>query len=159
QDGLPGHYSNEYMVLTDGPVKKVEDLKGKIVASNAIGSGVDIAMRAMLKKHGLEDKRDYSVIEAPFPTMRAILAEKKADLVSTVLPFALDPQLRAMARPLFASKDALEIAEFTIWTARQSFIAKNRAALVDFMEDALTILGWYLDPANHEAATDICARM
>src|SRR5262249_31019619 len=59
QDGLPGHYSNEYMVLTDGPVKKVEDLKGKVVASNAIGSGVDIAMRAMLKKHGLEDKRDY----------------------------------------------------------------------------------------------------
>jgi NitT/TauT family transport system substrate-binding protein len=159
QDGAPGHYSNEFMVLTDGPVKKVEDLKGKVVASNAIGSGVDIAMRAMLHKHGLEDKRDYTVIEAPFPTMRAILAEKKADLVSAVLPFALDPQLRGMARPLFASKDAVGVSEFTMWTAREGFIAKNRAALVDFMEDTLTILRWYLDPANHEAVMDICARV
>jgi NitT/TauT family transport system substrate-binding protein len=159
QDGAPGHYSNEFMVLTDGPVKKVEDLKGKVVASNAIGSGVDIAMRAMLKKHGLEDKRDYSVIEAPFPTMRAILAEKKADLVSAVLPFALDPQLRGMAQPLFASKDAVGVSEFTMWTAREGFIAKNRAAMVDFMEDALRILRWYLDPANHDAVMDICARI
>ena len=159
QDGPPGHYSNEYMVLTDGPVKKVEDLKGKVVASNAIGSGVDVAMRAMLRKHGLEDKRDYTVIEAPFPTMRAILAEKKADLVSAVLPFALDPQLRGMARPLFAAKDAVGISEFTMWTARKTYIAKNRAALVDFMEDTLRILRWYLDPANHEAAVDIFARV
>src|SRR5262245_59452287 len=159
QDGPPGHYSNEYMVLTDGPIKKVEDLKGKVVASNAIGSGVDIAMRAMLHKHGLEDKRDYIVIEAPFPTMRAMLAEKKADLVSAVLPFSLDPQLRTMARPLFASKDVLGIAQFTMWTARKDYIAKSRAALVDFLEDALTILRWYHDPANHEAAMDICARI
>jgi len=159
QDGAPGHYSNEFMVLTDGPVKKVVDLKGKVVASNAIGSGVDIAMRAMLHKHGLEDKRDYSVIEAPFPTMKAMLMEKKADLVSAVLPFALDPQLRGMARPLFTSKDAVGISEFTMWTARKDFIAKNRAALVDFMEDALTILRWYLDPANHAAAVEIFSRV
>jgi len=159
QDGPTGHYSNEFMVLTDGPIKKIEDVKGKVVASNAIGSGVDIAMRAMLHKHGLEDKRDYTVIEAPFPTMRAMLAEKKADLVSAVLPFALDPQLRGMARPLFASRDSVGVSEFTMWTARQDFIAKNRAALVDFMEDALRILRWYQDPANHEAAVDIFARV
>ena len=159
QDGQTGHYSNEYMVRTDGPIKKIEDLKGKVIASNAIGSGVDIAMRAMLHKHGLEDKRDYTVIEAPFPTMRAMLADKKADLVSAVLPFALDPTLRGMAHPLFAAKDAVGVSEFTMWTARKDFIAKNRTALVDFMEDALTILRWYQDPANHEAAVDIFARI
>jgi NitT/TauT family transport system substrate-binding protein len=159
QDGVGDNWTIRYTVLTDGPIKKIEDLKGKVVASNAIGSGVDIAMRAMLHKHGLEDKRDYSVIEAPFPTMRAILAEKKADLVSAVLPFALDPALRGVARPLFAAKDAVGVSEFTMWTARKDYIAKNRAALVDFMEDALTILRWYLDPANHEAAVDIFARV
>ena len=159
QDGSAGHYSNEFMVLTDGPIKKVEDVKGRVVASNAIGSGVDIAMRAMLRKSGLEDKRDYTVIEAPFPTMRAMLAEKKADLVSAVLPFSLDPELRKIARPLFASKDSVGVSQFTMWTARQDFIAKNRAAMVDFMEDALRIMRWYLDPANHEQVLDICARI
>ena len=67
QDGVAGYYSHEFMVLNDGPIKKVEDLKGKVVATNAVGSAVDVAMRAMLRKHGLEDKRDYTIVEAPFP--------------------------------------------------------------------------------------------
>ncbi|MGA9007346.1 MAG: hypothetical protein WB495_10785, partial [Xanthobacteraceae bacterium] len=49
QDGANGYYSNEFDVLADGPIKKIEDLKGKIVATNAAGSGVDVAMRAMLR--------------------------------------------------------------------------------------------------------------
>ncbi len=98
QDGVPGYRDDEFEVLADGPIKKVEDLKGKIVATNAIGSGVDVAMRAMLRKHGLEANRDYTVIEAPFPAMKAMLAEKKVDLIPTVLPFALDPELKKIAR-------------------------------------------------------------
>ena len=159
QDGVADRYSNEYMVLIDGPIKKVADVKGHVVASNATGSGVDIAMRAMLHKNGLEDKRDYTVIEAPFPTMRAMLAEKKADMVSAVLPFALDPALRKVARPLFNAKDAVGISQFTMWTARQGYIAKNRAAMVDFMEDSLRILRWYLDPANRKEVMEICAKL
>jgi ABC-type nitrate/sulfonate/bicarbonate transport system substrate-binding protein len=84
RDGVPGHYSQEYLVLADGPIKSAQDLKGKVVASNAAGSAVDVAMRAMLRKNGLEDKRDYTVLETPFPTMRAMLAEKKVDLVPGV---------------------------------------------------------------------------
>jgi NitT/TauT family transport system substrate-binding protein len=159
QDGSGSNYSNEFMVLTDGPVKKVEDLKGKVIASNAVGSGVDIAMRAMLRKHGLEDKRDYTVVEAPFPTMKAMLIEKKADMVSAVLPYALDPELLRQAHPLFAAKDAVGVSQFTLWSARKGFIERNRAAMVDFMEDALRIMRWYLDPANHAAVVAICARI
>jgi sulfonate transport system substrate-binding protein len=159
QDGNAGFYSNEFMVLADGPIKRVEDLKGKAVATNAAGSAVDIAMRAMLRKHGLEDKRDYTIVEAPFPTMRAMLAEKKVDLVPAVLPFSLDPELRKIGRPLFDTKEAIGISQFSIWVARKIFIDKNRAALTDFMEDSLRIVRWYLDPANHKEAMEICARI
>jgi NitT/TauT family transport system substrate-binding protein len=159
QDGNPGFYSNEFMVLADGPIKKVEDLKGKAVATNAAGSAVDIAMRAMLRKHGLEDKRDYTIVEAPFPTMRAMLADKKVDLVPAVLPFSLDPELRKVGRTLFDTKDAIGISQFSVWVTRKSFIEKNRAALTDFMEDSLRIVRWYLDPANHKEAMEICARV
>src|SRR5215470_7864163 len=41
QDGVAGYYSQEYMVLKDSPIQKVEDLKGKVVATNAAGSAVD----------------------------------------------------------------------------------------------------------------------
>ena len=81
QDGVPGYYSNEFFVRKDSGINKIEDLKGKVIAINAIGSGVDVAMRAALKKHGLVDKKDYTVIEAPFPTMAALLKDKKADMV------------------------------------------------------------------------------
>src|SRR5215472_6563705 len=63
QDGKPGYYSNEFMVLADGPIKSVADLKGHVVATNAAGSGVDISMRAILRKGGLEATRDYTVVE------------------------------------------------------------------------------------------------
>src|ERR1700704_6082522 len=80
RDGVEGYYSQEYMVLADGPIKKVEDLKGKVVATVAAGAAVDVAMRTMLRRHGLEDKRDYTMVEAPLPTMRAMLADRKAYL-------------------------------------------------------------------------------
>ena len=150
RDGVEGWYSQEYMVLADGPIKKAEDLKGKVVATNAAGSAVDVATRAMLRKFGLEDKRDYTVVEAPFPTLRAMLAEKKVDIIPAVLPFALDPELRKIARPLFVQRDAIGVTQMIVWAARKPFIDKNRAALVDFMEDSLRIVRWYLDPANHQ---------
>jgi ABC-type nitrate/sulfonate/bicarbonate transport system substrate-binding protein len=159
QDGVPGHGTNEFMVLKNGPVKTVADLKGKVLATNAMGSAVDIAMRAELRRSGLEANKDYTIIEAPFPAMRAILAEKKADLISAVPPFSLDPNLRAIANTLFTQKDAFGITQLTMWTARTGFIAKNRAALVDFLEDAVRALHWYTDPKNHDAAVAIVAQI
>ena len=159
QDGTPGHSTTHYYVLKDSPVQKVEDLKGKVVSSNATGSAVDIAMRAMLKKHGLEDKRDYTHIEAPLPTMKAMLLDKKADLVPSVVPFQFDPEIQAKGRVLFQQREALGITQMIVWTARKGFIDKNRAAMVDFMEDALRVVRWYLDPANHDAAVAIAAKL
>ena len=159
QDGANGYHSNQFSVLASGPIKKVEELKGKIVATNALGSAVDIVSRAMLKKHGLEDKRDYTTVEAPFPTMKAILKEKKADLVPTVPPFSFDPELKAAARVLFDSKDAIGVSQFIIWAARKSFIDKNRAAMVDFMEDMLRIERWFMDPANHKEVMEIASKV
>jgi NitT/TauT family transport system substrate-binding protein len=159
RDGMPGRYTHEYLVLADGPIKKPEDMKGKVVGTNAAGSAVDVATRAMLRKFGLEDKRDYTVVEAPFPTMRAMLAEKKVDLIPGVLPFSLDPELRKISRGLYTQRDAIGVTEMIVWTARKSFTDKNRAAMVDFMEDTLRIVQWYLDPKNQQAAAEIAGRV
>ena len=159
QDGVKGYYSAEFHVLADGPIKTVADLKGKVLATNAVGSAVDVAMRAMLRKSRLEDKRDYTVIEAPLPAMRAMLAEKKADLIASPRPFSMDPELRKIARVLFTQADALGVTQFTVLAARASFIEKNRAALVDLMEDMLRIGRWYRDPANNKEIAEIAGKM
>ena len=76
--------------------------------------------------HGLEDKRDYSVVEVGFPNMRAMLAEKKADLISAVLPFSINPELLKIARPLFTVKDAIGRSEFIVWAARERLPAEEQ---------------------------------
>jgi sulfonate transport system substrate-binding protein len=159
KDGVPGYHTNEYFVLKDSGIQKVEDLKGKALATNAAGSAVDIAMRAMLRKHKLEDKRDYTVIEAPFPTMKAMLLQKKADLATFVAPFSFDPELRQAGRSLFTQKDGIGETQMLVWAVRKGFIDKNRAAMLDFMEDAVRVVRWYLDPKNHDAAVQIAARV
>jgi NitT/TauT family transport system substrate-binding protein len=159
QDGVTGYVSNDYEVLADGPIKKVEDLKGKVIAINTAGAGVDVAMRAMLRKHGLEANRDYTIIEAPFPGMKSMLMEKKVDLIPGVLPFMLDPELKKNARTLFDMKAAIGRSQFVMWSARKPFIDAHRAVLVDFLEDSLRILHWYLDPKNHDAVAEIASQI
>ena len=56
---------------------------------------------------------------------------------------------------LYDQTEGLGPSQFVFWTARQSYIDKHRAVLIDFMEDMLRIERWYLDPANHAAAAKI----
>ena len=157
QDGAPGYYSTPYFVRKDSGIDKIEDMKGKVAATNGLGSGVDIAMRSALHKHGLQATRDYTMIEAPFPAHKAILKEKKADLVVGVLPFSYDPELNEFARPLFNTQSGIGRIALSFWAARKGFIDKNRAALVDLMEDYGAVLRWYYDPANHKEAVALTA--
>ncbi len=159
QDGVAGYYSEEYFVRKDSGINKVEDLKGKVIGTNGGGSAVDVAVRAMLKKHGLEDKRDYTMLEGPLPAMPAMLLEKKVDLIPAVLPFALNPKLRAEGKVLFDLKDAMGTTQMIVWTARKSFIDKHRAAMVDYLEDMLRVTRWYLDPKNHDEVAKIASKV
>jgi len=157
QDGVGDYFTVQFMVQKDGPIKTVEDLKGKAVAVNGIGAGVEIGLRSYLQQHGLMFKKDYSTIEVPFPTMKAVLADHKADLVTATLPFILDPEFAKIGRTLFTLKDALNGTELSLWEVRQPFLEKNRAALVDLLEDLVRAYRWYADPANHKEAVEILA--
>ena len=159
QDGVEGYYTDEYFVLKDGPIQSVKDLKGKVVATNVAGSAVDIIMRAMLRKNGLDDKADVNTIETAFPNMKPTLLSKKADAIPGVIPFSFDPELRAASRVLFTQKEVVGRTQMILWAARSGFLQKNRAAMVDFMEDSVRAARWYLDPANHAEAVEIAARV
>lgn len=157
QDGAPGYYTDEYMVLKDSPIRSVEDLKGKIIGSNVTGGAIDVGLRAMLQQHHLDAQKDVTIIEVAFPNMRAALTEHKVELIGTGLPFAQDPALRAAARTIFTQREAIGRSEMIVWVARAGFIAANRAAMVDFMEDVLRALHFFTDPANHRESVDIVA--
>jgi NitT/TauT family transport system substrate-binding protein len=152
QWGVEGHGTADFAVLKDGPIKKVEDLKGKVLVTNGIGGGLDMIMKAEMLKHGMIDKRDFSVIEINFPNMRAVLEEHKADLIPSTLPWSRDPAQAAISRTLFTTSDAMGHVALSFWVAHKDFLDKNRAAMVDFLEDYVRSIHWYLDPKNHDAA-------
>jgi sulfonate transport system substrate-binding protein len=158
QDGGKDNFSTHYMVKKESGIQTVTDLKGKVLATNGLGTGVHMAMRAMLQRSGLQDKRDYTVIEAPFPTMKAVLLDGKADMIVATTPFVFDPELQAKARVLFTQRDAMGASELSFWATRAGFIDKNRAAMVDLLEDSLRAVRWYLDPVNRQEAIDILSR-
>jgi ABC-type nitrate/sulfonate/bicarbonate transport system substrate-binding protein len=156
QDGHPGYLSNGFLVLKDSPIKTIHDLKGKTIATNVIGAGTDIATRAYLRRIGLEADRDYSVIEGNFFAMIPLLTSHKADLVTTIPATMNDPRSLKVGRVLFTLKDAMGgPTQILLRVARAGFVAKHRAALVDYFEDEIRELHWYLDPKNHDAAVTI----
>ncbi len=158
QDGVPGYHTNDFDVRKDSPIHKVEDLKGKVLASNETGSAIDMALRAMLAKHNLRDKRDVTIIEVRFPDQKAMLKDGKVDLITSVAPFGFDPELVAFARPLFTQKDAMGRSQMIVRVAREPFIKAHRDVLVDFMEDYLHTLHYLIDPAHHDEAVKLISQ-
>lgn len=159
QDGVPGWHTNTFVVRKDSPIKTVEDLKGKILATNQRGSAVDVAVREMLAKHGLQDKRDLTMIEVAFPAQKAMLKEHKVDFITAVAPFGFDPELVAFSRTLFTQAEAVGRTQMIVRVARAGFLQEHRAAMVDFMDDYLRVLRYLLDPAHHEEAVTLITQV
>lgn len=157
QDGIEGYRTSEYMVLADSPIRTIEDLKGKVLASNGIGGAIDMAIRKIMLGHGMEEKRDYRIVEIEFANMIPALREKKVDLVGEVTPFSIEAHKAGGVRTLFTLKQAMGPSEVTLLAARAGFIKEHRAALVDFFEDWIRATRWYLDPKNHDEAIRILA--
>jgi len=157
QDGVPGYYTGEFMVLNESPIRTIEDLQGKVIATPGAGTALDIAVRAMLRQHHMEDKKDFTIIEIGLPNMKAVLLGKKADLISAGTSVG-DPALRAAARNLFTQYDAIGTTQMIVFAGRMGFLQKNRAAVVDFLADVLRARRFYFDPANHKEAVEIVAQ-
>lgn len=159
QDGAEGHKSVPFMVLNDGGIARVEDLKGKVIATNGAGGAFDVAMRWMLHQHGLDDKRDYNAIESDYANMPAMLISRKAALITGANPWARSSDMQTKAHVLFTAADALGPSQMTIQASRAGFITAHRAAMVDFFEDMMRVMRWFRDPANHDAAVTVAANL
>jgi NitT/TauT family transport system substrate-binding protein len=158
QDGLPGHYDEPFIVRKDGPIKSITDLKGKRVATNAIGSASDNAMRIGLRKNGVQD-RDFTTVEADFANMVPMIEGDKVDLVALMPQFVHRIDALGKYRTLFTAGEARGPAQTVFWVMRADFIEAHRPALVDFFEDHIRAVRWFLDPKNREQALAIAMQV
>ncbi|MDB5409271.1 MAG: hypothetical protein JWL84_4183 [Rhodospirillales bacterium] len=157
-DGVGDYFTTQFVVGADSDIHQVEDLKGKVLATNGIGGATYMAVRKMLLDHGLEEKRDYSFVEMEFPNMLAALREKKIAFATLGQPAYHLAQQAGGTRTLFTMNEAMGgETQTTLLAARTPFIAAHRAALVDFFDDAQRAMRWFQDSANRDEATALVA--
>ncbi|HJU16981.1 MAG TPA: ABC transporter substrate-binding protein [Stellaceae bacterium] len=154
QTGHKGYFPGEYVVAKDGPIKTIADVKGKRVATNAIGSEADSTMRAMLRRHGIKDS-DFTTVEANFANQPAMLEGGKVDMIELLPQFAHDLMATGKYRILFTAVDVHGVSESVFWGMRSDFIQAHRPVLIDFLADYMRAVHWFLDPKNRKEALAI----
>lgn len=158
QEGVPGWFSGTWYVLEGSPVRQACDLKGKSIALGAKGTGLDLALRVMMKKTcNFAADRDYTIVEVGFPNQAAFLRDKKVDATVMIPPFVHTALAKGGIRAIFNNGDAIGRSQFIVQVARTEFLDQHRAAVQDMMEDYLSAWRWYLDPRNVEQANQYAA--
>jgi len=77
-----------------------------------------------------------------FPTLES----KRAALVFVTAPFTSIAERSGKSEVVFSFSQALGPDQSVLWVAKAAYIAKNRAAMVDFMEDHIRLRHWCFDP-------------
>ena len=154
QDGQGDNASNSFFVLKDSPIKTVADLKGKKIGINAFGSAIDPPLRVMLKKNGLDPRRDVQIVEVAFPNMASAIREKRVDCGVLVIPFLAAEAPKGDLRVLFTARDAIGSSSVIFQVVTNSFLKANEKAVRAFLADYVQGLAWYYDPANRAKAID-----
>jgi NitT/TauT family transport system substrate-binding protein len=156
--GVPGFGDASFWVRK-GEITKIEDLKGKVIGINARGSTPDANIRVMMSRHNMQDGKDYQVAEIRFPAQIGALESKRIDLASLIAPFTLIAEKKPNLAMLFTAGQALGPTETLGWVGKAEFVAKNRAALVDMLEDNMRLRRWLYDPKTRDQGVALLAKI
>jgi NitT/TauT family transport system substrate-binding protein len=158
QDGVEGYHSETIIARKDSGINTLEDIRGKRLATSAIGSSTDTAMRVYFLKNGLVDKKDYTTLEVAFSNIPAMLDEKKVDLGPVIQPFLGPMMASGNYKVVFRQKDGIGPSQVVFLAARGEFLEAHRQALYDFFEDHVRAMRWFMDPKNKAEATAIIGK-
>lgn len=154
--GSHGYQGPEMVVKTDSGINSIADLKGKILAVTAKGTGFHYALLANLRKAGLQPN-DYTIVEIGIAAMDTALREGRVNLITTVPPFLYVTEKKGGVKRLFKPEDAMGDVQSLVLVGRSEFLKKNPEVMKDFLEDYIIGLRWFLDPKNHDEAVKITA--
>lgn len=146
--GYRGREPMELVVAED--IESVDDLRGRVLAVDAIHTGYAPMLVYMLKQEGLVWKQDYvlqSVGGGPMRAESIKAGETAGGLV------ALDDELAALGfHTLLTSGDYISDYARAVTTARRDWAENNPDLLVRYIRAMVRSINWLLDPTNKDAA-------
>jgi sulfonate transport system substrate-binding protein len=138
--GSEGHQSVEFVVKEDSGINSVADLKGKIIAVTARGTGFH-----------------YAIVEVGRAAMDAALREDRVHMIVSAAPFLFETERKGGTKRIGKPEDVMGEVQSIVQVASAAFLKKHANVVPDFLEDYIIGLNWFLDPKNNEEAVKITA--
>jgi len=145
------YFSTTYMVKDDGPIKRVQDLKGGTIGVVGYKTATDLWARAGLLNAGLVPDKDTKVFSLGFPAMGDAVRTDKVQAGTFVEPFYSQQVAKGGLRKLFTAVEAVGYDHelLDVWFG-EKFLKAHPDVVRAFLADYVAVTKYYL--SNMEQA-------
>jgi NitT/TauT family transport system substrate-binding protein len=154
-----GHrYGSAVVVRSDGPIRSVADLRGRVVAIPSRFSDERLIVFKALKQHHIPPA-DVQLVEMAPPDVAGALAARAIDAFSMGEPYPSQAEIGGFGRVLFHAREYWPDYMSCVVVVREDVIAKRPQA-VQTLVDGIARSGLWLDEGreHREHAADFVGR-
>ncbi|WP_144902309.1 ABC transporter substrate-binding protein [Halobellus captivus] len=105
-DAHEDYFRFPVMSMADSDVTDAEDLEGRTIAVNALGTGVHAIIYRMLENVGIDPENGVEFVELPFPSIASAIREGRVDAGIFVALFAAAVEAEGDMQTVFDSRDS-----------------------------------------------------
>jgi NitT/TauT family transport system substrate-binding protein len=140
-----GHrYGSAVVVRSDGPVRRVSDLRGRIIAIPSRFSDERLIVFRALQANGMDAKKDVRMVEMAPPDVAGALAANAIDAFSMGEPYPSQAEMAGFGRVLFHAREYWPDYISCVLVVRQDVIDRHPEA-VQTLVDGVARSGLWLD--------------
>ena len=139
---------DQKLVVAPG-INDYPDLKGKVLAADAVTTGYAVVAMAILKKYGLEWKRDYEVKSFGNTTARAD-AMSRGEAAGAMMSMADEEIKKRGFKILTEAKDHVKHYARGLGATRREWANANEDLVVRFTRAMIRATDWLQDGKNQD---------
>jgi len=151
---LGGSQGVDQKLVVTPEINDYRDFKGKVLAADAVTTGYAVVAMAILKKYGLEWKRDYTVTSFGNTIARAD-AMSRGEASAAMMSMADDEIRKRGFKVLTEAKDHVKHYARGLGATRRAWADANEELVVRFTRAMIRATDWLQDDRNKEAAVEM----
>jgi ABC-type nitrate/sulfonate/bicarbonate transport system substrate-binding protein len=146
---LGGSQGVDQKLVVAPEINDYRDLKGKLLAADAVTTGYAVVAMAILKKHGLEWKRDYEVKSFGNTTARAD-AMSRGDASGAMMSMPDEEIQKRGFKVLAQAQDYVKNYARGLGATRRVWANANEDLVVRFNRAMIRATDWLQNPKNKD---------